>query len=47
MNTHVLSCPCGYVAPKGFGWLDYLEMQRLHNENNAGHAAVIELVMTR
>lgn len=46
MNTHTLSCPCGFEASKGLGWLDLLELQRLHNRR-PGHDAVIELVMTR
>jgi len=46
VNTHILACPCGYEVSKGFSWLDLLEMQKLHNRR-PGHAAVIELVMTK
>jgi hypothetical protein len=41
MASHVLVCPCG-LRDEIDGWLDALELRRLHNRQ-PGHEAVIEL----
>lgn len=45
MSTHRLVCPCG-VDREIDGWLDALEIQRLHNRVE-GCEAVIDLQYTR